>query len=47
MRDRCTALVYGSATQRARVARAILTAEIVLHRALRVTREHDRWVIGR
>lgn len=47
MRDRCTALVYGSASSRGRIARAVLSAETALHRSLRVNREADRWVISR
>lgn len=47
IRDRRTVLVYGSTAHRARIARAILTTETALHRPLRVTREHDRWVVTR
>lgn len=47
LRDRCTALVYGSTARRGRVARAVLSAETTMHRSLRVTRETDRWVISR
>lgn len=47
MRDRCTALVYGTPNQRGRIAAALLHTEATIGKPLHCTREHDRWVIKR